>query len=641
MFKRAGVLLAAFVFCLSFFNINTASAKVKFVDVPTTYDAYNEIQYLVELGAIKGYETKNGRYYKPHEPVKRGQAAKMLVVTAGLKPLNVNKSSFKDVEAGTELSGFVERAAKEGFIAPIKDGQFAPYTNLTRQEMAKALAIAFQLDADKYANMAVPFKDITTKHPYYKYIAAIYYNGITQGSPSGNDRVFMPASSVTRGQFASFIARAKEEKYRLDLPVKGINVPNEEDAIGTVVSTVDKLNVRISPNTSTNANRIGQINKGDKLPLVEIQSGWFKVIYKDQYAYISRDYAQVVDESGQPLGKVSKKVVASENVAVYKSTNSNSKVIGSFKAGEEIPVYKTVGNWYLTDKNGVPGYILISSTKEQVTEKPVLTQPVKGEPVQNPPSFSTNTIGRVTEDDLNIREQANASSKSLGTLKKGNVVSVHSVNGNWAKITTSNGTTGYVHKTYLKLINQSGSPVKDRVIVIDAGHGGKDPGAASNGAVEKEITLKVATVVKNKLEAAGAKVIMTRTGDTYPTLEERVQIALNNYAEVFVSIHVNSASNPSASGTETYYSVAGNVNIEEDETLAKAINNQIVKNANMKDRGIKKQDYYVIRNMYLPSVLVELGFITNDEDRAKLTDSEYIEIFGDSIYKGILEYYQN
>ena len=197
-----------------------------------------------------------------------------------------------------------------------------------------------------------------------------------------------------------------------------------------------------------------------------------------------------------------------------------------------------------------------------------------------------------------------------------------------------------MHKTYLKLINQKGSPVKDRVIIIDAGHGGKDPGAASNGAVEKEITLKVATVVKNRLEADGAKVIMTRTGDTYPTLEDRVKIALNNYAEVFVSIHVNSASNESAKGTETYYSVAGNVNIEEDETLAIAINDQIVKNADMKDRGVKKQDYYVIRNMILPSVLVELGFITNPEDRAKLTDHEYVEIFGDSIYKGIVEYYQ-
>ncbi|WP_342580987.1 N-acetylmuramoyl-L-alanine amidase [Ureibacillus sp. FSL W7-1570] len=637
--KRAGFLFTAFVLCLSFLlNIHTASAKVQFVDVPTNYDAYEEIQYLIGLGAIKGYETKNGTYYKPHEPVLRWQAAKMVVISKGLGTLTVSKSSFKDIQAGTEVSQYVERAVKAGyFTAYNNNGEFKPYVNLSRKEMAKVLAVAFQLDADKYANLSVPFKDISKNHPYYKYIAAIYYNGITQGSPSGNNRVFMPDSSVTRGQFASFIARAKESRFRLPLPVQGVQVPNEKDAIGTVMSTTDSLNVRSSKDTSSNANRIGQINKGDKLPLFEIQSGWFKVMYKGQYAYISSSYAQVVDDSGQPLGKVQKNVIATQKVNVYKMANTSSKVIGSYNANEQIPVYKTVGNWYLTQKGGVPGYVPISSTKEQAAAKPVEEKPNPGDT----PVYTTNTIGRVTTNGLNIRQNADASSKSLGTLNKGDVVAVHSISGNWANVTTAKGTKGYVHKTYLKLINQSGSPVKGRIIVIDAGHGGKDPGASDEGAVEKEITLKVATVVKNKLEAAGAKVVMTRTGDTYPTLEDRVNIALNHYAEVFVSIHVNSAASKSANGTETYYSVQGNVNVEEDATLAKAINNQIVKNADMYNRGVKQEDYYVIRNMLLPSVLVELGFITNPEDRAKLTNSEYIEIFGDSIYKGIVEYYQN
>lgn len=631
----------AFVLCISFIlNLHTANAKVQFVDVPSTHEAYEEIQYLIDLGAIKGYETENGTYYKPYNSVTRGQAAKMVVVSAGLQPLSVTRSNFTDVEAGTELSGYVERAYKEGFISAYRTGQFAPNAALTRQEMAKALALAFNLDVEKYAKLSIPFKDVPQDHPYYKYIAAIYYNGITQGSTSGNNRVFMPQSNVTRAQFAMFIARAREDKFRLELPVQGVQAPNINDAIGTVMATVNNLNVRSSQDATSNDNKIGQINKGDTLPLFEVQSGWFKVMYKDQFAYISSDYAQVVDDSGQPLGNVVKKVNANERVNVYKSSNKNSKVIGYFNGGEEIPVYKTVGSYYLTAKNGIPGYVQISLTKEKTAENPNQTVPKEPGKVETPPATSASTIGRVTTNALNIREKADASSNSLGTLNKGDVVTVHSITGNWANITTSDGKKGYVHKTYLKLINQSGSPVKDRIIVIDAGHGGKDPGASSNGAVEKEITLKVATVVKNKLEAAGAKVIMTRTGDTYPTLEDRVNIALNHHAEVFVSIHVNSASSTSAKGTETYYSVQGNVNVEEDEVLAKAINNQIVRNAGMHDRGVKKQDYYVIRNMLLPSVLVELGFITNPDDRAKLTNSEYIEIFGDSIYKGIVEYYQ-
>lgn len=144
---------------------------------------------------------------------------------------------------------------------------------------------------------------------------------------------------------------------------------------------------------------------------------------------------------------------------------------------------------------------------------------------------------------------------------------------------------------------------------------------------------------KKKLEAAGAKVLMTRTGDTYPTLQDRVDFTNANYGEIFVSVHVNSASNTSAQGTETYYAVSTGDMYQEDVDLATFVNNQIVKNLNMKNRGVKEQQYYVIRNMLIPSILVELGFLTNSEDNNKLTNDQYVELFAESIYKGILQYY--
>lgn len=623
------------IFLFTFFNLHTASANVQFKDVPSTHDAYEEIQYLVNLGAIKGYQTSQGTYYKPYNPVTRGQAAKMVVVSKGLKPLAVTRSSFTDVQAGTELSGYVERAVSQGYFSGVSQGKFAPYTDLTRQEMAKILSLAFNLNADQYANLSVPFTDIQKTHPYYKYIAAIYYNGITQGSPSGSQRVFLPNNSVTRGQFASFIARAKEQRYRLPLPVQGVYTPNEKDAIGTVVSTTNALNVRTSPSTSID-NRIGQINKGDTLPLFEIQSnGWMKVLYNGRYAYISSQYAQVVDESGNPLGSVQKEVIASNKVNVFKSKNISSKILASFNQGERLPVYKTEGNWYLTAKNGVPGYVLISQTKD--IEKPVETPK---QPVETP-SYTTNTIAKVTASSLNIRSNASEDSSIIGKLALNDIAYVHSITGNWAYISTSNGIKGYIHKSYVKLINQNGNPIQNRIIVIDAGHGGKDPGASSNSLLEKDIVLKVASRVKNKLEANGAKVVMTRSNDTYYTLDERVKIAQEHYADVFVSVHVNAASNPSAQGTETYYSVTGNGSLVEKNALAAAINRQIVQNANMHDRGVKKADYVVIKNTAYPAVLVELGFITNPQDYNKLKDDHYIEIYAESIYRGIVEYYKN
>lgn len=147
------------------------------------------------------------------------------------------------------------------------------------------------------------------------------------------------------------------------------------------------------------------------------------------------------------------------------------------------------------------------------------------------------------------------------------------------------------------------------------------------------------TLVKQKLEAAGAQVKMTRTGDTYPSLQDRVDFTDANFGEIFVSIHVNSASSTSAQGTETYYAVTTGDMYQEDIDLATFVNNQIVTNLNMKNRGVKEQQYYVIRNTLIPAILVELGFLTNSEDRGKMTDDQYVELFAESIYKGISQYY--
>ncbi|ACJ34958.1 N-acetylmuramoyl-L-alanine amidase [Anoxybacillus flavithermus] len=250
----------------------------------------------------------------------------------------------------------------------------------------------------------------------------------------------------------------------------------------------------------------------------------------------------------------------------------------------------------------------------------------------------TNIQGTVTTATLNVRQTPSATGVLVGTLQKGQVVDVYDLNGYWAKI-AYNGQFAYVHKTYLKLRNIAGSPVKGRIIVVDAGHGGKDPGAMSGGANEKTIVLEVAKFVKEKLEKAGATVIMTRETDVYPTLQDRVNIAKNNYAEMFVSIHTNSATNTSAKGAEVFYDSSTNPNGEESKKLAQYIQAEIVRMANMVDRGVKNSGLYVLRNNSVTSVLVELGFISNAEDRAKLTSPEYQNLYAEAIYQGIVKYY--
>ena len=182
---------------------------------------------------------------------------------------------------------------------------------------------------------------------------------------------------------------------------------------------------------------------------------------------------------------------------------------------------------------------------------------------------------------------------------------------------------------------------KKVIICIDAGHGGTDVGATNECRYEKNDTLKVARLVREYLEQEDIKVIMTRTDDITCTLQERCKIANKKKADLFVSIHRNSAD--TGNGIETWINSKQN---EEDIELATNVMNYIGKTKIQNDRGIKygtikgeNTDYYVLNNTKMPSCLIELGFISNDEDN-KLFD-ENIKNYAEAIAKGIIETIKN
>jgi len=609
------------------FTVHSAQASGVFVDIPKQDEAFEEINYLVNLGVIKGYTEKGKMYYKPNNNVTRGQAAKMVVVASGNKPLVIHTSSFSDVKAGSELSGYVERAIQLGFFQTNTKGQFLPNKPLTRDEMSYVLTKAFKLDTSEYENSDSPFMDVSINHPYVTYVNTIYYNGVTKGS----NQKYNPNEQVTRKQFALFVARAKNEKYRLDVPVKGVAAPDASQVIGLVAATTDGLNIRKSKDTSSAANIVGTAHKGGILSVHAVEGDWLKVSNKGSFAYIYKTYTQFLDADGNALGNVQKQVTTTQNINLYVKPTTSSKVISTVNSKVTLPVYKTVDGYYLTVVNDLPGYIVVNSTEDAVVENP-------SNPNPTPPSFSGDLLGRATVDNLNIRQEANTTSTVVSKLKKGEYVQVNRINGYWAQVTYK-GQEGYIHKSYIKLLNQSDHPLKDRVIIIDPGHGGTDSGNTFGTIYEKDVVLKVSKLVERKLAATGANVLMTRTDDVYPTLPDRVDFTNVNYGEIFVSIHANSVlNNTTANGTETFYAMTSG-DKQESIDLATFVNNQIVNDIKMRNRGVKNEQFYVIRNTIIPAILVELGFLTNSEDRAKLTDDHYIELFAESIYKGIVEYY--
>jgi N-acetylmuramoyl-L-alanine amidase len=189
-----------------------------------------------------------------------------------------------------------------------------------------------------------------------------------------------------------------------------------------------------------------------------------------------------------------------------------------------------------------------------------------------------------------------------------------------------------------KVVSQIAGPLSGLKIVVDAGHGGTDPGAVANGLKEEDIVLDVAKRVKPKLESAGAAVIMTRESDVYPKLAERVQLANSQKADAFLSIHANASTSTAAYGTETYWD--SQYFGPESKLLAEYIQSQLVSKMGTRDRGVKEAPFYVIHNTTMPSVLIELAFITNSSDAAKLANSSYREKAAQAIYEGTLNYYR-
>lgn len=171
-------------------------------------------------------------------------------------------------------------------------------------------------------------------------------------------------------------------------------------------------------------------------------------------------------------------------------------------------------------------------------------------------------------------------------------------------------------------------------ICIDPGHGGKDPGASTQGVNEKDIVLNVSTILKQLLERQGLKVIMTRKNDLFVELKERCNIANGEKADVFVSIHCNSAENKSAYGFEIYHS-QGSIN---GQKLAADIELSVNENKSLirADRGIKTANFTVLTGTNMPAVLVELAFISNDIDREILKTKQ--NEFAKAICKGICNY---
>lgn len=203
----------------------------------------------------------------------------------------------------------------------------------------------------------------------------------------------------------------------------------------------------------------------------------------------------------------------------------------------------------------------------------------------------------------------------------------------------------------LSIVLMSGAPPASVInapdaptILLDVGHGGTDRGARAHlpYCEEKKLTLLTARLVKQYLDQLGYHVVMTRNTDNFVSLPRRVELANQAQANIFVSVHFNSSRATEAQGIEVFFCDA-----KDDRTrttasrkLADSVLSRIIRRTSAHSRGVKKGNFFVIRETSMPAILVEGGFISNPEERALLKSRDYQEKIARGIADGIDQYFK-
>lgn len=267
---------------------------------------------------------------------------------------------------------------------------------------------------------------------------------------------------------------------------------------------------------------------------------------------------------------------------------------------------------------------------------------------------------QVDSDNVNVREAPAADAEVVSTLSKGDDIVVFDEQYGWLQ-TYVDGEVSWIAEQHVfkaektaeekapaeettesdatSHSSQQESPSNDslqgRNIMLDAGHGGKDPGSiALDNEKEKTLTLQYTKSLKEKLENAGATVILTRGNDRYLSLNQRVAASESYNTDAFVSLHFNAFTSEDNHGISTHF-----YNEDDDKKLAQSIQEELTSHTDLKNRGVKQDDYYVLRKNETTSVLAELGFLTNQQDLDAIQSEDTMDQVTQSITDGLKNYF--
>ncbi|MFT4412759.1 SH3 domain-containing protein [Fredinandcohnia humi] len=405
--------------------------------------------------------------------------------------------------------------------------------------------------------------------------------------------------------------------------------------------TASVLNVRGEPNLQGRI--VGKLLEGASVKIVAERENWIEISFGSSTAWIHRDFVTTSSSSEtpetpeptplpqKPVNEGKTGIVTASSLNVRDSGSLSGKVIGSLKQGDQVTIEEEVNNWSkITLSNGSKGWIASWYLE------------VKADNSTPPPTTEESSV-KILYNGTNIRTGPATTHPVAARANEGDTFTIIKTEGDWYKITLPDNKIGYVAGWIVSVdgvgviverpgVNQY---LKGKTIVVDPGHGGNDSGAVgATGTFEKEITLRTARIVFDKLSATGANVILTRNSDSYISLRSRVSISHYRNADAFISIHYDSTADRSARGITSYY--YKNIDIP----LASSIQAEMIRNTGFKNRQHRLGNFQVIRENRNPSALLELGFLSNPTEEYTVNTNSFQENVSNGIFYGLAQYFK-
>ncbi|WP_326908324.1 N-acetylmuramoyl-L-alanine amidase [Sedimentibacter sp. MB31-C6] len=447
----------------------------------------------------------------------------------------------------------------------------------------------------------------------------------------------------------------------------------------TGYTNISNIGIYNEPNYTSSVNDILKLNT--KVKIIEENNDWYKVKTEDgKNGWIEKYFINV---------PASRYVVNYSNyrINIRTSPTTGSKIVGQLLPNEKAKYIDTYHSWHIIEYNGSEYYVaswltnIVSKELEEVyllhdminirddasTNSNIIVQGNKNDSyivlgesngwlkVELPNKQTGYVAGwlttydlnyyseghygyKLTSDNLNLRTGPSSDNEKITTIKTNSSVKVIATENGWDKVLYDNGQVGWCSNDYLKTIN----PLRGKKILLDPGHGGKDPGAISfTGKYEKHINLTVAYKLKDKLEKLGATVYMTRNDDTYINNTARGKMADNLNADILLSIHHNSLGNSDYFGLSTYYNTINYKDTKHGYDLAESIYlNAVTINGVYRD-GILDRNYEVLRETNTPAALIEIGFMSNPKEEMNIHDASFQNLMVQKIADGIIDYFLN